>query len=593
MRPADSSIKSVSISSEGPPAAAKRRRLNLWLIVAAAVAVLVAAPIFALVVTAWGGSAGLWSHLAANVLPAAVRDTLVLLVGVGVLTALLGTGTAWLVAAYDFPGRRMLDWGLLLPLAVPTYIIAYAYLDVLHPVGPVQTVLRDLLGIENPRDFRLPDVRSMAGCILVLGFVLYPYVYLTTRAMFLMQSANLIDAARTLGAGRAAVFLRVALPLARPAVAIGVSLALLETLNDIGAAEFLGIRTLTVSVYTTWVTRSDLPGAAQIALAMLLVVLCVVLVERWARRQRRYANDAQNPRPLARHPLRGASGLLAFFACLLPIFLGFVVPTWYLLDQTIERVRFAGISPAIPTEVLNTVLLSAVATAIAVVCALVISYAARVGRGAAPRVLVRAASLGYAVPGTVLAIGLLPVVTGIEAFVDSAATRWLGASTGLFLLGTGAAVVYAYVARFLTISAGSIEAGFSRVSPSIDAAARTLGAGGLRTLWSVHLPMLRPAIATGALLVFVDCMKELPATLLLRPLGFETLATHLYGEAIRGTYEEAAIAALLIVVVGLVPVIILTRIGARAEAEAGMTVSARAAAQDAPDGLPEQVRGAD
>jgi len=304
MRPADSSIESASIGSGAVPAAVRRPGWwNPWLIAAAAVALAVAAPIVALIATASAGSNELWSHLIESVLPTAVRDTLVLLVGVGALTALIGTGTAWLVAAHDFPGRRVLDWALLLPLAVPTYIIAYAYLDVLHPVGPVQTALRAMLGIDSPRDFRLPDIRSMTGCILVLGFVLYPYVYLTTRAMFLMQSANLIDAARTLGAGRARVFLRVALPLARPAVAIGVSLALLETLNDIGAAEFLGVRTLTVSVYTTWITRSDLPGAAQIALAMLIVVLCVVLLERWARRQRRFANDAQHPRPLARQRL--------------------------------------------------------------------------------------------------------------------------------------------------------------------------------------------------------------------------------------------------------------------------------------------------
>jgi len=391
--------------------------------------------------------------------------------------------------------------------------------------------------------------------------------------MFMMQTASLIDAARTLGAGRAAVFFRTALPLARPAIAIGVSLALLETLNDIGAAEFLGVRTLTVSVYTTWVTRSDLPGAAQIALAMLLVVVCVMLVERWARRQRRYANDAQHPRPLERHSLRGIRAALATGACALPVIVGFAVPAGYLLGQTIERVRFAGVPRAIVAEVVNTVALSAVATCFAIACAVLVVYAVRVGRGMVPDILLRVASLGYAVPGTVLAIGLLPVVTGIEAAVDSAATRILGVSTGLLLLGTGGAIVYAYVARFLAISAGTLEAGFSRVSPSIDAAARTLGASAERTLWRIHLPMLRPAVVAGALLVFVDCMKELPATLLLRPLGFETLATHLYGEAARGTYEDAAIAALLIVAVGLVPVLILVRLGARAEAEAAVAGS--------------------
>lgn len=549
-----------------------------WRIVAAGAALAVLAPIAALIVTAASGSEDLWRDLIAFVLPVAARDTLVLLTGVGLLTAFLGTGAAWLVAAHEFPGRRVFDWALLLPLAVPTYIVAYVYLDVLHPVGPVQSVIRALIGVDSPRDFRLPDVRSMIGCILLLSSVLYPYVYLTTRAMFMMQSANLIDVARTLGHGRHKIFLRVALPLARPAIAVGISLVLLETLNDIGAAEFLGVRTLTVSVYTTWITRSNLPGAAQLALAMLCVVVCVMALERWARRRRRYANDAQHPRPLPRETLRGSRGVLAAIACGLPVFVGFIVPAWYLIDATIARVRFAGVPPSILGEVLNTVVLSAVATLVAVATALAVVYAVRTGPEFLPRLFLRIASLGYAVPGTVLAIGLLPIITGIEAAVDTAATALLGVSTGLFLLGSGAAVIYAYVARFLAISAGSIEAGFSRVSPSMDAAARTLGATAGRVLWQVHLPMLKPALATGALLVFVDCMKELPATLLLRPLGFETLATHLYGEAIRGTYEDAAIAALLIVLAGILPVVVLTRVGARAgparEAEAADGISA-------------------
>ena len=546
------------------PVAARRRRADPWSLAAGAVAALVAAPLAALGFVAARGSHDLWSHLAENVLAGALGDTFVLLAGVGVLTAAIGTGAAWLVTAHEFPGRRTLDWALLLPLAVPTYIIAYAYLDVLHPVGPVQTALRALLGIDSPRDWRLPDVRSMAGCIVLLGFALYPYVYLTTRALFAMQSAGLVYAARTLGAGPAALFFRVALPLARPAVAVGMSLALLEALNDIGAAEFLGVRTLTVSVYTTWVTRADLPGAAQIALAMLLVVVALIALERWARGQRRYANDAQHAQPLKRRPLRGVGGLVAAAACALPVVVGFLVPAAYLAVESIERIRFAGLSPAIPREIVNTVVVAAIATALTAAVALPLVYAARLSRGPAAAALLRIGSLGYAVPGTVIAIGLLPIVTGIEGAVDSLALSTLGVSTGLFLLGSGAAIVYAFCVRFMAVAAGSVEAGFGRISPSLDAAARTLGASARGALWRVHLPLLRPAIAAGALLVFVDCMKELPATLLLRPLGFETLATHLYGEAVRGTYEDAAIAALLIVAAGLLPVIVLVRMGGAA-----------------------------
>lgn len=514
-----------------------------WLAGAAAVAGLVLAPLAALAITAFQGSDDLWQHLIAYVLPEAVRETLLLLAGVGALGAALGTGLAWLVTAHDFPGRRLLTWALLLPLAVPTYIVAYAYLDILHPVGPVQSAVRALLGVESPREFRLPDVRSMAGCIVLLGFVLYPYVYLATRALFLMQSAPLLEAARTLGSSRRAAFFRVALPLARPAIAVGTSLALLEALNDIGASEFLGVRTLTVAVYTTWATRADLPGAAQIALAMLVVVTAIIVLERHGRRKRSYAAEVQHARPLAPVPLRGRAGLLALAAGLLPIGIGFLVPVGYLAYAAWTRLRAFGLSPAILEETVNTVLLSAAGTLLTIGAGLVVVYAARLHRGRATGTIARIASLGYAVPGIVLALGLLPVVAKVH----------------LVLLSSGAAIVLAYVIRFLAIGAGGIESGFSRVPMALDDAASTLGEPAGRRLWRVHVPIIRPALLSAALLVFVDCMKELPATLLLRPLGFETLATHLYGEAVRGTYEDAAIAALLIVAAGLLPTAVLAR----------------------------------
>ena len=258
---------------------------SAWSLAALLIALLVLAPVAALVAIAAQGSGDLWPHLLAYVLPDAIRDTAALLVGVGCVTVVVGVGTAWLVATCRFPGRDLFEWALLLPLAVPTYIVAFVYLDVLHPLGPVQTALRALFGISDPRGLSLPDVRSIGGCILLLGFVLYPYVYLAARATFLMQSAPALEVARTLGAGRLATFLRVALPLARPAIAVGTTLALLEALNDIGASEFLGVRTFTVSIYSTWVNRSSLPGAAQIALVMLAAVIALVLLERWGRRR--------------------------------------------------------------------------------------------------------------------------------------------------------------------------------------------------------------------------------------------------------------------------------------------------------------------
>jgi iron(III) transport system permease protein len=535
------------------------------MLASAAIALFAFLPIAAVAMTAWRESEGLWQHLITYVVPVAARDTLLLLAGVGMLAAAIGTSAAWLVAAYDFPGRKILDWALLLPLAVPTYIIAYAYLDILHPVGPVQNVIRATLGFDSPREFRLPDIRSMAGCVVLLGFVLYPYVYLTTRAMFLMQAANLLDVARTLGTPRRAIFLRVALPLARPALVVGLTLALLEALNDIGASEFLGVRTMTVSIYTTWATRSDVAGAAQIALAMLAVVLALVLVERRARRQQRYANDAQHPRPLTPHRLRGVRAIAALAICVVPVAIGFVVPATYLAHAAAVRIQFAGLSRAVVNETVNTVSVSFVATALAIALGVVVAYSGRLARNNVANGLARAASLGYAVPGTVLAIGILPVVTSLDTALDFFTTAAAGVSVGLLMLGSGAAVVYAYVVRFMALAVGGVESGLNRVSTSLDDAARTLGRTPAARLWFLHLPLLRPAIAAAAMLVFVDCMKELPATLLLRPLGFETLATHLYGEAVRGTYEDAAIVALLIVAVGIVPVVLLARIGRSVE----------------------------
>jgi iron(III) transport system permease protein len=539
-------------------------RLRTALVAALLLAVL--APFASLVAAASPGSRDLWAHLLRYVLPSATLDTAVLLSGVGLLTVVLGTGLAWLITAFDFPGRRLLDACVLLPLAVPTYIVAYAYLDLLHPVGPIQETLRWALGYESAREFRLPDIRSMTGCTVVLGFVLYPYVYLPVRALFAMQSASLIETGRTLGLTSGQTFLRIALPLARPAIAVGLSLALMETLNDIGAAEFLGVRTLTVSIYSTWVTRSDLPGAAQIALAMLIVVLTLVLFERWARRHQRFANDAQHPRPIVPARLAGAAGWAAAVAAALPIAVGFGMPFAYLVHAAASRIEVAGVPPSMFAALRSTVLFAGAATVVGVVAGVAIAYSVRGARNRTATAVVTMSSIGYATPGTVVAIAVLPIVTGLDYLLDGAISSIGGSPTGLLLLGSGAAVLYAYVVRFLAITVGGAESALAKLSRSLDDAAATLGAGPGERLREVHLPLIRPAVTAAALLMFVDCMKELPATLLLRPLGVETLATLLYGEAARGTYENGAIAALLIVSAGLAPVWILSRLsGARPE----------------------------
>ena len=527
-----------------------------WRFASMAIALGVLAPVLVLAWLALGSGLAHWGPLFAHVLPQAALNTALLLMGVGALVLVIGTGCAWLVTACDFPGRRMLNWALLLPLAMPTYIVAFAYLDLLHPIGPVQGAIRWALGFDSPRQFRLPDLRSMPGAIFVLGFVLYPYVYMTARAMFMTQPAHLMEAARTLGESRRGAFFRVALPLARPALAVGLSLALLETLNDIGASEFLGVNTLTVAVYTTWITRSDLAGAAQIACAMLFVVVALVWLERNGRRHQRFGS-AQRMRAMQPRRLHGSAAWLATATASLPVLIGFVAPALYLVWESAKRLRQGGgVSQGLLASLGNTVTLAAGVTVAAVAAGLVVAWATR-NQGSRPnraRWQARAATLGYALPGTVLAIGLL---TPALAF-DAALAGMLGLQ-GLPLMGAGIVLVAACAIRFLAMPVGGIEAGLARIPPAIEQASRLLGETSGGTLRRVHLPLLQPAIATGALLVFVDAMKELPATLLLRPANFDTLATWLYAEAARGTYEEGAIAALAIVAAGLLPVVLLAR----------------------------------
>ncbi|WP_265498221.1 ABC transporter permease [Providencia rustigianii] len=500
-----------------------------------------------------------WEHLLKYVLPDATFNTLMLLLGVGVLVMVIGAGCAWLVTAFDFPGKRLFSWALLLPLAMPTYIVAFAWLDLLHPIGPIQEVIRSLLGYSGPREFRLPDLRSMTGAILLLGLVLYPYVYLTMRAMFMSQPAHLLEAARTLGLSSTGTFFRVALPMARPALVVGTSLALLETLNDIGASEFLGINTLTVTVYTTWVTRSDLAAAAQIACSMLTVIILLLALEYYGRKNQRYSTGRQM-RGILPTRLTGVHAWLATLCTLLPVLLGFVAPALFLGWESIKRLSDSmEISTSLLQSLQNSLLLATGVTVVVTLVSLIVAWYARSSAisGGSPetrRTLMKVASLGYAVPGTVLAIGLLTPGMALDNVLAE-----LFNYRGLPLLSSGILLVICCSIRFMAISIGAIDAGLTRIPPSMEQASRLLGESESRTFFRVHLPLLRPALVTSALLVFADAMKELPTTLLLRPVNFETLATSLYAEAARGTYEEGAIAALLIVLAGTLPVILLAR----------------------------------
>lgn len=516
-------------------------------------------PIAALAVHSMSSGVEHWSNLLRYVLPTATKNTLILLVGVAIVVSLVGTTTSWLVTAFYFPTRKVLIWALLLPLSLPAYIMAFAYVDLLHPLGPIQGFIRDLLGYTSPRDFRLPDARSMWGAILVMSMSLYPYVYFTTRAMFINQPVNLIEAARILGCTPWQAFVRLILPLARPAIVIGVVLALLETLNDIGASEFLGIQTLTTSIFNTWGARSNLGGAAQIACIMMGVVVLLIYIERHARRRQRFSNT-QRMSTVKPRELTGWKAIVAMVYCWIPIILGFIAPVWYLSWEAYKRfAQGQQISSNLWHSAWNTIYVSFVATIFTVTVGLLIVWVMRDPRFKFKKLYGRVGSLGYAIPGTVLAIGLLTPYAWADTAIAKLMTALFNWPPQLYIMGGIAGLVIAYMVRFLAMTIGSLEAGYERIPLQLDTASRSLGHSYARTFFRVHLPLLKPAIGTGALLVFVDTMKELSITLLLRPMNFETLATWLYAEAARGTYEEGVIAALLIIAVGLIPVIYLAR----------------------------------
>ena len=515
-----------------------------------------ALPLATIVMLALDLRASVWPHLMRTVLPGALADTALLLVGVGLITLVVGTGTAWLATMYRFPGRGLLDRLLVLPLAMPTYIIAYVYVELLDFSGPVQRAMRALFGWHTVRDYWFPEVRTLGGAVLVLSAALYPYVYLSARASFVQQSICVLEVARTLGRTSADAFRSVALPLARPALAAGAALALMECLNDLGAVQYLGVSTLTVSIYVTWLQRSSLAGAAQIALVALLFVLALLAAERAARGRRQFHHTTGRYRSIPFSDLSGWRGYAAAACCAMPVLLGFVVPFALLVVQGLAHVSDA-FAAGFWRATRNTVGIAAIAAFVTVLIGLALAYARRLAPTAFVGAVVRAAGLGYAMPGTVLAIGLLIPLAVLDNRLDAALRATFNISSGLLLSGSLFVVVLAYAIRFLAVSLGALEAGLERLSPNLDAVARTLGETALSALWRVHVPLLVPALGAAALVVFVDAMKELPATLLLRPFNFETLATHVYSYAALEQFEQAALGALTIVVIGLAPVLLL------------------------------------
>ena len=530
---------------------------RIWLLGGVVVAAIVSAPLLAIAWIALFSSENIWPHLATTILPRHSWNTLVLMAGNGLGVFLIGTSTAWLVATCEFPGRRTFEWALLLPLAVPAYIVAFVYTDIMEFAGPVQGLLRDLFGWQTKRDYWFPEIRSMGGAIFVMSFVLYPYVYLLARAAFLEQSASVLEASRTLGRSPWRTFLQVAMPLARPAIVVGVALALMETLADFGTVDYFAVNTLTVSVFNVWLGMGNAGGAAQIALVMLAFVVALVTLERIGRKGRRYHNTSSRQVKPRRYELRSIARETATFACALPILLGFIIPAGVLTRHAIVffdeswNAAFFGFAR-------NSLLLATLAAVTAVAIAVFLAYGRRL-TGPTFGVLSRISLLGYAVPGAVLAIGVLVPFARFDNAVDALMRDWFGVSTGLLLSGTVFVLVFAYVVRFLAVGFGAVEASLGKIQPTMDMAARSLGAGTVRTLWRIHLPLIRGSLIAAATIVFVDSMKELPATLILRPFNFDTLATHVYQFASDELLEQSALSALTIVIAGIVPVILLSR----------------------------------
>jgi iron(III) transport system permease protein len=534
-----------------------RRRFDIWHAGTLAAAMLVCVPVISIAYVAVSPTGEVWAHLLATVLPGYAANSLLLVLGVGIGVILIGTGSAALTSLCRFPGRGFFAWAMLLPLACPAYVIAIVYVEVLDYAGPLQSGLRDVFGWQRPGDYWFPEIRSLGGAAVMLTLVLYPYVYLLARAAFLDASVSASEVARTLGMGPKRAFFAVTLPMARPAIVIGTLLALMEVLADFGTVQIFAVDTFTTGIYEVWLGLNNVHGAAQLAGILLLFVLVLIWLEWSSRRGRRFHNAGRHYRDLPAYRLRGWRLAAAWMTCALPVFLGFVLPVAMLASWTVRghsETEFA----VFLSDLWNTVSLATVAACLAVAVALFLAYGMRLSRS---RLLVgaaRVAASGYAIPGPVIAVGVLLPFAWFDNLLDAAMRAGFGYSTGLLLSGTVAALLFAYLVRFLALSLGGIEASLMRVTRNMDGAARTLGLRPLAILRLVHIPLIRGGMLTALLMVFVDVMKELPATLILRPFNFSTLATRIFEYASDERFEETGLWAIAIVLVGILPVIALT-----------------------------------
>lgn len=524
-------------------------RLATWL-----VATLVIVPILALF-PAWLTSTDeVWRHLADTVLLELLHNTIVLMLGVGAGVLVLGVGLAWLTVMCEFPGRRLFSWALMLPLSIPAYVLAFVALGFLNFSGPVQSSLREVFGLDG---YWFPSIRSEGGVIAVMVLALYPYVYMLARAAFISQGRSMLESGRILGLGPWAAFFRVSLPMARPAIAVGVALALMETLADFGAVYILNYNTFTTAIYKAWFGLFNLQAAAQLATLLLLFVALALYGERRWRGRASFYSGTEPPRE-QRYRLRGARALAATLLASLVFGLAFLLPVGQLVIW-VWGTALENLDSRYLEFVSHTLILGALAALLTVSAALLFAYVRKMWPDSRVRLVTRLATLGYALPGSVLAVGIILAFNWAEARINDVAQTWFGISFGILLSGTVAALLFAYVVRFLAVAHGPVDSALERIKPSIQQAAASLGASHREVLWHIYLPMLRPGLLAAALLVFVDVMKEMPATLLLRPFGWDTLAIRIFEMTSEGQWEQAALPALTLVVVGLIPVVLLVK----------------------------------
>ena len=532
------------------------QRVDKWSLTVLLLCAFLLGPVVALLVTAFGDSDGLWPHLVETVLGRYVLNTVLLMIGVGILAIGFGVSTAWVVTRYEFFGRRYLEWMLLLPAAIPAYIIAYTYTDFFEYAGPLQSGLRDIFDWQSPRDYWFPEIRSLGGATLVMASVLYPYIYMVTRIAFRLTSASLFEIALVHNKSQ---FWTVGLPLARPAIMAGLALVLMEVVSDFGTVEYFAIETITLGIFNVWLGMNNIVAAAQISLVGFVFILSLLGLELYARSRQQYAGSGRSHRPLA--PLTPNMGgkAICYLVCFVPLLFGFLIPVGVLLKFVMGGAVLDQLL-SLQGTILNSVFISATAACLVMLVSSIIVLTTTYKAGEKTRSVALIASTGYAFPGTMLAIGVLIFVSSIDRSLSGLTG---GYATG-WLIGGFGVLMTAYIVRFQAVGYGAMLSGVRRLPSNMMNASRVLGQGFSGSIARVILPLLSGSVLAGGLLVFVDVMKELPMTLLLRPFDFETLATYAYQFAKDEMLEEAALPALMIVIVGLFPVLVMNRMLRRA-----------------------------